>query len=189
MNKTIPQIVSLVPEEKKLLNKITFGFGHGDNKIIRESCAGASPLASSLLARNVIPEIHIRYFTDPELNVGTKKSREQVLGITGDAICSNPRFLEYLYYFIYGPNLPAQVITKFSNTAYPYEYISGGDTKDLRKLAISLVDEYKLNPRDVACEFFKLAIEYGMDVYMHNQSGMQFAPYKTVGNQSLQTGF
>ena len=53
MNKTISQIVSLVPEEKRLFNKITFGCGHGDDKIIRESCAAAAPLASSLLARNI----------------------------------------------------------------------------------------------------------------------------------------
>ena len=165
MHHNTPQMVLLTSGEEKLLDKITFGFGHGDDGVIHESCEVAAPLAVLLRARNAIPEIRIRYFTDHEFNVGTKKSREQVLGLTGDAIFSDPRFLEYLHYFIYGPNLPDQVITEFSNTAYPYEYISGGDIKDLRELAISLVDEYKLNPRDVACEFFKLAIECGMDVY------------------------
>ena len=72
MNKTIPQIVSLVPEEKRLLNKITFGFGHGNDKIIRESCAAAAPLANSLLARNVIPDIRILFLQDLNSTLGHK---------------------------------------------------------------------------------------------------------------------
>jgi len=165
MRHNTPQMVLLTLGEKKLLDQITFGLGHGDDGVIRRSCEVAAPLAVLLRARNAIPEIRIRYFTDPEFNIGANKSREQVLGVTGDAIFSDPRFLEYLHYFIYGPKLPEQVLAEFSNTAYPYEHISGGDIKDLRELAISLVDEYKLNPRDVACEFFKLAIECKIVVY------------------------
>lgn len=168
MRHNTPQMVPLNLGEQKLLDQITFGFGHSDNEVIRESAKAASFLATLLLEREAIPEIRIRFFTEPEFNTDVNKSRLQVFesdGVTGYVIFGDPRFLEYLHYFIYGPKLPDQVINEFSNVAYPYEYISGGEIKDLRELAISLVDEYKLNPKEVACEFFKLAIECGMDVY------------------------
>ena len=168
MHHNTPQMVSLNPGEQKLLGQIIFGLGHGDDEILKKSCEAASALATLLLQREAIPEVRVRFFIDPEFNIGAKKSRLQVFGsdgITGRAVFSNPRFLEYLHYFIYGPKLPEQVINEFSNIAYPYEYISGGDIKDLRELVISLVCEYKLNSRNVACEFFKLVLECGMDVY------------------------
>ena len=163
-----PQMVPLNAGEQKLLDQIAFGFGHSDDEVIRKSSRAASHLTTLLLEREAIPEIRIRFFIEPEFNTGVNKSRLQVFesdGVSGYVIFGDPRFLEYLHYFIYGPNLPDQVINEFSNVAYPYEYISGGDIKDLRELAISLVDEYKLNPKEVACEFFKLAIECEMDVY------------------------
>ena len=168
MHHNIPQIVSLAPAEKKLLDKITFDFGHRNDEVVRISCKMAASLANLLLTRKAIPEIRIRYFIDPEFNIGTQKSRLQVFesdGVTGHAIFRDPRFLDHLHYFIYGPNLPDQVMAEFCNLAYPYEYISGGDIEDLRELARSLIREHNLIPRDVACEFFKLALECKMDVY------------------------
>ncbi|MEE8208462.1 MAG: hypothetical protein V3T88_05885 [Nitrosomonadaceae bacterium] len=168
MHHNIPQIVSLDPSEKKLLDQITFDFDRHNDEILRASCKAADTLANLLLMREAIPEIRIRFFIEPEFNIGAKKSRLQVFesdGVTGYAIFGDPRFLEYLRYFIYGPDLPDQVKTEFCNMEYPYEYISGGEIGDLRKLAISLVREYNLIPSEAACEFFKLAIECGMDAY------------------------
>jgi len=168
MHHNTPQMVSLNPGEQKLLDQITFGLGHGDDEILKKSCGAASTLTTLLLQREAIPEIRVRFFTEPEFNIGAENSRFQVFefeGVTGYAVFSDPRFMEYLHYFIYGPKLPVRVITEFCNIAYPYEYISGGDIKDLRELAVSLVCEYKLVPRDVACEFFKLVLECGMDIY------------------------
>ena len=168
MHHNIPQIVSLVSAEKRLLSKITFGFGHHNDEVIRSSCAAAGPLATLLLTRDAIPEIRVLFFTDPEFTIRTHKSRLQVFesnGTTGHAILYHPLFLDHLRYFIYGPNLPDQVIAEFCNLAYVYEYISGGGAEDLRKLARSLTNEHKLIPRNAACEFFKLALECKMDVY------------------------
>ena len=168
MHHNTPQIVPLSPGEHKLLDQITFGTSHGDDEVIRKSCEAASSLAILLLQREAIPEIRIQYFITPEFNTGVNKSRLQLFestGVTGYAVFNDPRFLEYLHYFIYGPRLPDQVIAEFSNMAYPYEHISGCDVVDLRELAISLVEEYKLNPRNVASEFFKLAIECGIEAY------------------------
>ena len=168
MHHNTPQMVSLNPGEQKLLGQITFGLGHGNDEVLKNSCETASVLVTLLLQREAIPEIRVRFFIDPKFNIGAKKSRLQVFesdGITDHAVFSNPRFLEYLHYFIYGPKLPEQIINEFSNIAYPYEYISGGEIKDIRELVVSLVCEYKLNPPDIACEFFKLALECGMNVY------------------------
>ncbi len=168
MHHNIPQIVSLESYEKKLLGQITFDFGHHNDEILLASCKAGDILANLLLMREAIPEIRIRYFIEPEFNIGAEKSRLQIFeseGVTGYAIFSDQRFLEYLRYFIYGPDLPDQVKTEFCNLEYPYEYISGGEVGDLRKLAISLVCEYNLIPSEAACEFFKLAIECGMDAY------------------------
>lgn len=160
-------MVTLNLGEQKLLDQIAFEFSHDNNKIL-ESCKAAAQLAILLLQREAIPEIRIRFFIEAEFNIGKEKSRFgefESEGITGYAVFEDPRFLEHLRYFIFGPNLPYQVLAEFSNIAYPYEYISGGDVKDLRELAISLVEEHKLNSKYVACEFFKLALECGMDVY------------------------
>lgn len=168
MHHNIPQIVSLKPDEKELLGQITFDFSRHNDEILHTSCKAAASLANSLLTREAIPDIRIRFFINPEFNIGTQKSRLQVFessGVTGHAIFKDPRFLDYLRYFIYGPSLPDQVIVEFCNLAYPYEYISGGEIEDLREMARSLTREHNLISKDVACEFFKLAIECRINVY------------------------
>src|SRR5437773_7602245 len=103
--------IDLIPEESALLSRITFDFS-GNHDALRASCAAAGLLAKSLLARNAIPEARLRYFTDPELNIGSRKSRKQVFesnGTVGEAIYSHGNFLKYLRYFIFGPALPVAV--------------------------------------------------------------------------------
>ena len=168
MHHNIPQIISLKPNEKELLGQITFDFSRHNDEILHTSCKAAASLANSLLTREAIPDIRIRFFINPEFNIGTQKSRLQVFessGVTGHAIFKDPRFLDYLRYFIYGPSLPDQVIVEFCNLAYPYEYISGGEIEDLREMARSLTREHNLISKNVACEFFKLAIECRINVY------------------------
>ncbi|MCB0324019.1 MAG: hypothetical protein KDD69_10610 [Bdellovibrionales bacterium] len=51
--------------------------------------SGAAELAHSLIGRSAVPEIRWRYFTDPKLNIGTKRSRLEVFeqnGTTGDTV-------------------------------------------------------------------------------------------------------
>ena len=168
MNKTIPQVISLTPSERKLLTKIEFNTKDSHNlEVLRASCAAASPLTKSLIARKVLPKIRVKFFTDTELNIGTQKSRQQVFeskGTVGEAIFIHGHFLKYLYYFIYGPNLPKQVIEEFCKIAYIYEYVSGEEIDALRKLARKSTRQYHIPSKDAAVEFFKLALECDIDI-------------------------
>ena len=160
-----PQKIVLTDEEEVLLAQINF-HPKNDNRlheILKISCAAAAPLADSILSRKAVPEIRRRYFTDPDLNIGLKKSRKEVFeanGTKGEAILRHPHFLPYLEYFIYGPQLPDKVIGEFWHLA------SGLDVEqnELRKLARNMTRQFELNSREACEEFFKLALECGMSV-------------------------
>ena len=69
-----------------------------------------------MFERQAIPDLRIRYFTDPTLNIGLSKSRKEVFesnGTSGADILSHPHFLRHLKYFIYGPDLPVAAIHAF----------------------------------------------------------------------------
>jgi hypothetical protein len=165
MQKSLPLTVELTKEETELLSKISFG--HNDHEVIRKSCAAAAPLAKSILSRRAVPEIRLRYFTDAEFNIGSKKSRKAIFeskGTIGENILNHGHFLPYLRYFIFGPNLPQQAIASFCAQAYSSGYVSGGDVEALRKEARTLTRHHNLVPKDASEEFFKLALECGMEV-------------------------
>jgi len=166
MQKKLPTIVELTDEEAKLLSKISFGHSY-DHEVLRMSCAAAGSLAKLILGRKVVPEIRLRYFTDPDLNIGSKKSRQAIFesnGTSGESILSHGNFLPYLRYFIFGPNLPEQVVSAFCTQAYSSEYVSGGDIETLRKEAKTSTRSHNLVPSEASEEFFKLALECGMEV-------------------------
>jgi len=166
MQKLLPSNVVLTGEEAELLNQITFGSNH-NHEVLRMSCVAAGSLAKSILDRKVVPEVRIRFFTDAEFNIGSKKSRKEVFesnGTVGSDILSHGHFLPYLHYFIFGPNLPGEVIASFCELAYSSGYVSGSDVEALRKEAKTSTRLYKLEPKVAAEEFFKLALESGIDV-------------------------
>lgn len=166
MNNQRPKKIELTTEEETLLAQINF---HPQNdgklhEILQISCAVAARLANSILSRKVVPEIRRRYFTDPDLNIGLKKSRKQVFegnGTQGEAILKHPHFLPYLHYFIYGPQLPDKAIDGFC------DIVSGFDTEgdEIRRFARNITRQFELDPRETCEEFFKLALECGMPVY------------------------
>lgn len=166
MNDQRPRKIELTDEEETLLAQINFHPQH-DGKLhetLKISCAAAALLADSILSRKVVPEIRRRYFADPDLNIGLKKSRKQVFetnGTKGEAILKHPHFLPYLQYFIYGPQLPDKIIDEFWNL------VSGFDTEwdEIRKFARKMTRQFELDPREACEEFFKLALECGMPVY------------------------
>jgi hypothetical protein len=154
----------LTPTETELLGKIKFEARTHDE--LRWSCSAASELTRLLIERRVIPEIRTRYFTEPEFNIGSKKSRQQVFESNGTvrrAIFSHPHFLPYLRYFIFGPNLPTSVVVKYHDLAMASSYISGSDMPELLDVAKGAVRRFKLDPKAAAEEFFKLTLECGGD--------------------------
>ncbi len=74
-------------------------------------------LTESLLKRNAIPEVRLRYFTDPDMNIGghgkSRKQRYEANGVHGPAIFRSTSFVPMLRYFIGGPDLPKHVIAGF----------------------------------------------------------------------------
>src|SRR5690606_30402495 len=114
--------------------------------------------------RGAVPAVRISYFTDAEFHVGGRgKSRQDIFennGTSGDEVLRHPNFLKHLRYFLYGPDLPAEVILKFRSKAYD-GHLSGSDVLDLAPYARSSARQNPLHPNAAADEFFKLAAECG----------------------------
>ncbi len=160
--------IDLTPEEAKLFGLLRFD-PRRDHDALRTSCAAASELARSLLARKAIPAIRLRYFTDPEFNIGSRKSRKEVFelnGTRGDDILSHGNFLPYLRYFVEGPALPHHVADAFRAQVQTMGYVSGSDIDTLKRFARDAVRSHRLAAASAAEEFFKLAIECDIEVYI-----------------------
>jgi hypothetical protein len=94
--------VELKESEKSLLAQIDFEpslTGHNAEAALANGEA-AHALAKSLMERQTIPELRIRWFTDPAYNVGGHgASRKDVFakyGTRGDNILRHPHFLKHL---------------------------------------------------------------------------------------------
>ncbi|RYG97028.1 MAG: hypothetical protein EON58_10720 [Alphaproteobacteria bacterium] len=154
--------IPLTAEELALFSQIHFDWkSHED---LRNSLDPMEALASSLLARDAIPEVRLSYFTDPDFNPGGRgKSRQSAFeknAPSGDDVLRHPQFLRYLEYFICGPDLPATAIDKFKSESWGGR-LTGSDVNDLTPHARAFVREYRLDPHRAAEEFFKLAVECG----------------------------
>lgn len=161
----LPQPISLTTEEEPQIEEIVFDLNALSPEFheqLQRSCTAGGKLARSLLMRRAIPEIRYRYFTDPELNTGRRHgSRKEAFeqnGTKGDAILEHGHFLPDLKYFIFGPNLPQDVITRFAELV---EDDAGAEVFAFVRSAVrQLSREHRL---DAAEEFFKLAVELGME--------------------------
>jgi hypothetical protein len=163
-----PQHVIPNPQEEAWLDKISFGEAE-NHDVLRTSCDAAAPLARSLLARGAIPEVRIRYFCDPKLNIGGHgKSRKQVFeanGTSGEAILRDGNFLKYLKYFLFGPDLPDPTINEFIKIVEDDLGSSGEVREQLRRFVRAETRRLpSQRAQDFAEEFFKLALESGLDL-------------------------
>ena len=169
MTVPMPEPIPLIAEERALLQRITFdlrGFQQGDFAV---SSKAAADLTRSLLDRGAIPEIRLRYFLDPELNVGGHgKSRKRIFewnGTAGDAIFRHAHFLPYLRYFITGPALPGEVVDRFRQIVLDDHGTSGMVLNQLCRFARGEVRRLSpRQPREAVEEFFKLALECGLEL-------------------------
>lgn len=124
-------------------------------------------LMQSLLDRNAIPKVRIKYFTQPEYNLTTsRKSRQQVFehnGKSGSRIFEDPAFLKYLKYFIYGADLPWELKVDLqaakTNAYYENEFVDD---------ACSLVERHRpsiaLEDQVLAEEVFKYTLDIGVEL-------------------------
>lgn len=155
--------IHLTALEQELLKKIHFDWTDRDQ--LRSSLDPMAALSELLLERGAIPEIRLRYFTDPECNPGGRgKSRQNMFernGTCADEILEHPHFLQYLQYFVFGPRLPPSVIQQFKEVATFSGYLTAGDLNDLAASARAVVRSAQLIPAQAAEEFYKLALECG----------------------------
>lgn len=124
-------------------------------------------LMQSLLDRNAIPKVRIKYFTLPEYHLPTsRKSRQQVFehnGKSGSRIFEDPAFLKYLKYFIYGAELPWELKVDLkaakSNAYYENEFVD-----DACSIVKSHRPQITLENEILAEEVFKYTLDIGVEL-------------------------
>jgi hypothetical protein len=161
--------VELTEPEKVLLASVEFNppLEKHDAKAVRACGEAAYALTISLLERKAIPKVRRRWFIDPSYNIGGHgASRRDIFernGTRGEDILRHPPFLKYLHYFIYGPDLPAPVIQGFEEEIARCGRVSSSDIIPLGNYAKQQARAHELEPGAAAEEFFKLAVECGLD--------------------------
>jgi hypothetical protein len=164
----VPNCV-LTPEEEALVSRIDFDASTlRTSEEMERNGANAAALMKSLSARNAIPEMRLRYFTDPGYFVGGRgKSRKELLERNGSRekeISRHPEFLSYLHYFMHGPSLPQNIVDAFRNEVENCDDLGSGEIVRLRKFAREQVRAHALEPARSAEEFYKLALDSGLPV-------------------------
>lgn len=163
-------MIDLTAAERALFEQIEFDASTlpHDHAVVRENSERACQLTQLLIARkDAIPSHRVRYFTDPDYNVGGRgSSRQQVFernGTRGEAIFRHPHFLTHLRYFICGPDLPSGVVAAFRREVEAcHGHVTSGDILPLAKFARQQARVHRLDPRSTCEEFFKLGLEYGL---------------------------
>jgi hypothetical protein len=133
---------------------------------VRAVLDAAGELTESLLERDVIPQGRLDFFIEPEWNIrGHGKSRREVFRGNlkeGAKISRSSHFLKHLRYFIFGPQLPEDVVKEFRSKAAD-ETFGSRDAYELGRWAKGIAKTRGLVREDAAEEFHKLAAECGLD--------------------------
>lgn len=127
----------------------------------------SAQLMHSLLDRQVIPKVRLKYFTQAEYNLpSARKSRQQVFehnGRSGSRIFEDPAFLKYLKYFICGAELPWELKVDLqaakSNSYYESEFLDEACVLVKRYRAAGSCDD-----KTLAEEVFKHALDIGLEL-------------------------
>jgi hypothetical protein len=160
--------IELTPAEQELLDQLELDAGalKGQAMAARNG-ERAAKLTELLLARQAaIPPRRIAYFTQPEYCIGGRgKSYKELFerNLRQGSMLEHPHFLAYLRYFIHGPDLPESVIDAFAAKVGECGHVTSSDIVPLAKYARQLARSCGLDPRDASEEFYKLALEHGLD--------------------------
>jgi hypothetical protein len=162
--------IHLTKTEEKLLNRLVLDHA-GYVRLEREETIAngelAATLIQSLLAHKSIPECRLRYFADPDYNVGSSKSSKRDLFLrnahTDEEMYRHPHFLKYLRYFVFGADLPDHLKEAFLARFKE----SDGDTRQLIQLARGQFRELAKARLPQAYEypeaFYQLALDCGCE--------------------------
>lgn len=156
--------IELTEAERQLYAKVADDFDHDTWHTTADAM---EELMKALLARNGIPEIRLRVFSDPAYAETGNRSRQNVFesnGTSGTDIFRHGNFVKYLRYFVKGPELPIDAIDGLCKILNDDHGSSGMVLDQYRRHARKCVRDFKLDPSNAGTEFFRLGLEIGMDV-------------------------
>jgi hypothetical protein len=160
--------IALKPAEAALLAKIELDMSKIRYENAQTNAPAVVALMESLAKRRAIPEVRAHYWHDPEYQHGRVKASHKGLfernGNSTQEIYEHPHFLPYLYYFIYGADLPASVVAALKAKVGNPEWLSSSDIVPLARFARTLARQNGLDHL-AAEEFFKLALDIGLPLY------------------------
>jgi hypothetical protein len=162
-----PRTIQLTEKERALFVQIGLdALALRDHIHAHQNGEFVAELMGMLIERKAIPEHRVRWFADADYNVGgrgtSRKERFERSGTRGPEIFRHPHFLEYLRYFIQGPDLPPAVLESFAEKIDECGQVTSSDIVPICKHARQLARSHLSNPRAAADEFFKLALEHGL---------------------------
>ncbi len=160
-----PEHVELTTDETNLAALV---FAEQEECEWNEIADAMQALLKSLLDRVAIPSIRLQVFEDPECAEVYDKSPKQIFegnGTSGIAIYRHPHFKAYLHYFVYGPNLPKDVIDGLVRLLNDDRGTSGMVMTQYGQFARDAVRRHRLDPRTAATEFHRLGLEIGMGAH------------------------
>lgn len=161
-----PGPVQLTVDERAIFDRIR-AEAVSDDPFSDEYGRNVAEFLRRLKAREAIPQVRLRYFTDADLNPGLRKSRQQVFIDNGcdttEKIFTSGNFFRYLEYFVMGPQLPKDVVSRFSELAadlrWHFDPLRSFVRMQARRLSDTPARDY------LGEEFFKLAMECGLDLF------------------------
>lgn len=164
--------IDLSESEAELLQRIDLRVSHHDHADGHAAYnANKEPilaLLGSLSERKAVPLQRLNYWSDPRYNFGRVKASRKGLfernGCTGSEIYTHPHFIPYLRYFLFGPELPDDVIAKFEAKVGNPEWVTSSDVVPIGKFARDLTREHHLDVSDAPEEFFKLCLDMALSL-------------------------
>jgi len=156
--------IDLTDGESGLLSDIELDAHRLNHELYKRQGPFVLRLLKSLLDRDAIPEVRVRYWSDPNFQVGrvktSHKGQFERNGRQGEEIYTHPHFLKYLRYFLFGAQLPVRVIAEFEEVVGNADWVTSGDLTKITKGARKLVRENGLQGEDE--EFYRLALDMGL---------------------------
>ena len=160
----------MTDEEEKLVQSITLRPPQfGDMRAIYlKNEQSVLALMESLMGRDAIPEVRLKYWEDPECRTNRRykssyKEQFEEHNRTDQCIYAHLGFLPFLRYFLFGPDLPKEVISSFEMKVESLGWITSGDVEPICKHARLLSRRFNLKDRSVPKEFYKLCREIDFD--------------------------
>lgn len=159
--------IHLTADEDEILTQVRFPARGASLEFEENERNGrlVSRLIKSLLAREAIPRVRMRFYADPEFNPSHPgcSRREMFLRSThsDEQAYRHQAFLRYLHYFIHGPDLPEDIKDKFFETASEH-FVEVNELEEKARWLIRTSDVQRY-PRDYELheKFYQLALDCG----------------------------